>query len=117
MMVMMAVALRSKNVDGVQQEIWSPMIAYNLVRLEIAKAALDAKSPTDISFIRAFHTIQYELRGGRNTLAREASRTIETSAPAVHCTPKRKRPRRTCDRVVKEKPKRYTIQILKKTLI
>ena len=35
-----ALTLRSKTVDGVYQEIWGTLIAYNLVRLEIAKAAL-----------------------------------------------------------------------------
>ena len=57
-MMGMALTLLSKTVDGVMQEIWSALTAYNLIRLEIAKAALEAKcAPTDISFIRAFHTI------------------------------------------------------------
>ena len=34
-----ALTLRSKTVEGVYQEIWGTLIAYNLVRLEIAKAA------------------------------------------------------------------------------
>ena len=54
--------LRSKTVDGVYQEIWGTLIAYNLIRLEIAKAALVVKcEPTEVSFIRAFHLIQSEL--------------------------------------------------------
>ncbi len=54
--------LRSKTVDGVYQEIWGTLIAYNLIRLEIAKAALVVKcEPTEVSFIRAFHLIQFEL--------------------------------------------------------
>ncbi len=57
-----ALTLRSKTVDGVYQEIWGALTAYNLVRLEIAKAALSVKcEPTEISFTRAFHLIQYEL--------------------------------------------------------
>jgi hypothetical protein len=57
-----ALTLRSKTVDGVYQEIWGTLIAYNLVRLEIAKAALAVKcEPTEVSFIRAFHLIQFEL--------------------------------------------------------
>ena len=39
-----------------------PLIAYNLIRLEIAKAALAVKcEPKEVSFIRAFHLIQLEL--------------------------------------------------------
>jgi hypothetical protein len=39
------------------------LTAYNLIRLEMANAALELKcEPTEISFIRAFHVIQYELR-------------------------------------------------------
>jgi hypothetical protein len=57
-----ALTLRSKTVDGVYQEIWGTLIAYNLARLEIAKAALTVKcEPTEVSFIRAFHLIQFEL--------------------------------------------------------
>jgi hypothetical protein len=33
-----ALTLRSKTVDGVYQEIWETLTAYNLIRLEIAKA-------------------------------------------------------------------------------
>jgi len=38
------------------------LIAYNLIRREIASAAWEAKlAPTDISFVRALHTIQHEM--------------------------------------------------------
>ena len=48
--------------EGVYQEIWGTLTAYNLIRLEMSKAALEVKcEPTEISFIRAFHVIQYEL--------------------------------------------------------
>ncbi len=54
--------LRSKTVEGVYQEIWGTLTAYNLIRLEMAKTALAVKcEPTEISFVRAFHVIQYEL--------------------------------------------------------
>jgi len=54
-MLGMALTLRSKTVEGVYQEIWGALTAYNLVRLEIAKAALSVKcDPSEISF-------QYEL--------------------------------------------------------
>lgn len=118
-MMGMALTLRSKTVDGVRQEIWGALTAYNLVRLEIAKAALDAKcAPTDISFIRAFHTIQYELRWAAVTRSQgklpELLRRLRQRLVAL---PNEKRPGRMCDRVVKSRPKRYTVRVLKKALI
>jgi hypothetical protein len=57
-----ALTLRSRTVEGVYQEIWGALIAYNLIRREIASAAWEAKlAPTDISFVRALHTIQHEM--------------------------------------------------------
>ena len=42
--------------EGVYQEIWGALIAYNIVRMEMAQAAQDAKvQPTDLGFVRAFH--------------------------------------------------------------
>lgn len=57
-----ALTLRSTSVDGSEQEIWGAMIAYNLIRLEITKAAIEAKcEPTQISFSTALFTIQNEV--------------------------------------------------------
>ena len=57
-----ALTLRSQQPEGVEQEIWGALIAYNLVRLEMAKAALQAKvEPTDLSFLRALHILQHEM--------------------------------------------------------
>ncbi|MFL6715162.1 MAG: hypothetical protein ACJ8G3_02225 [Burkholderiaceae bacterium] len=48
--------MRSKTIDGVDQEICGALTAYKLFRLETAKAALEVKcDPTEISFIRATH--------------------------------------------------------------
>lgn len=53
-MMGMALTLRGKTVDCVHLEIWGALNAYNLVRLEIAKAALVAQcEATDVIFIRA----------------------------------------------------------------
>ena len=50
--------LRSKSVDGIRQEIWGILIAYNLVRLEIARVADEAKvAPTRISFVMVYRMI------------------------------------------------------------
>ncbi len=56
------VLLRSQSVEGVEQEIWGILIAYNLVRLEISRIAKEAKvSPLRISFTIALRDIQDEL--------------------------------------------------------
>jgi hypothetical protein len=118
-MMGMALTLRSKTVDGVQQEIWGALTAYNLVRLEIAKAALEAQcAPTDISFIRAFHTIQYELRWAAVTRAQgKLPALLQRLRQRLVTLLNEKRPGRMCDRVVKSKPKRYSVRVLKKALI
>ncbi|EFN8014517.1 TPA: transposase, partial [Escherichia coli] len=56
------VLLRSQSVEGVIQEIWGILIAYNLVRLEISRIAREAQvSPLRISFMMALRDIQDEL--------------------------------------------------------
>ena len=118
-MMGMALTLRSKTVEGVQQEIWGALTAYNLIRLEIAKAALDADcEPTEISFVRAFHAIQYELRWAAVTRAQgKLPALLQRLRQRLVSMLNEKRPGRKCDRVVKATPKRYTIRILKKILI
>jgi hypothetical protein len=53
-----SIPLRSKSVDRVRQEIWGLLIAYNLIRLEMERAA-DAAGvpPTRISFLAVFRMI------------------------------------------------------------
>lgn len=114
-----ALTLRSKTVTGVEQEIWGALTAYNLIRLEIAKTAADAQcEPTDISFVRAFHVIQYELHWAAvvrsygklpDLLKRLRQRLIDL--------PNAKRPDRKCDRVVKSRPARYDVRYVTKVLI
>ncbi|WP_217541753.1 IS4 family transposase [Vibrio metschnikovii] len=54
--------LRSQSVEGIEQEVWGILIAYNLVRLEISRIAKEAKvSPLRISFMMALRDIQDEL--------------------------------------------------------
>ena len=53
-----SVPLRSKSVDRVRQEIWGLLIAYNLVRLEMARVADRANlPPTRISFVAVYRMI------------------------------------------------------------
>ncbi len=54
-------ALRSKKPDGVRQEIWGLLLAYNLVRLEIARVAREVGvPPVRISFVLALTLIRDE---------------------------------------------------------
>ena len=53
--------LRSQKSDGVKQEMWGILLAYNLIRLEISRIAEEAAvSPLRISFIMALRYIQDE---------------------------------------------------------
>jgi len=53
--------LRSQKPDGVKQEMWGILLAYNLIRLEISRIAEEAAvSPLRISFIMALRYIQDE---------------------------------------------------------
>ena len=111
-----ALTLRSKTVEGVYQEIWGTLIAYNLIRLEIAKAALAVKcEPTEVSFIRAFHLIQFELHWAA------VSRSYGKLPASMKHLRERlvsllndERPDRKCDRAVKATPKRYAVRVIKK---
>lgn len=54
-------ALRSKRPDGVMQEIWGLLLAYNLVRLEMARIADEAGvAPYRISFVTALSFVRAE---------------------------------------------------------
>jgi len=54
-------SIRSKSPDGVEQEIWGLLLAYNLVRLHIERVAKMAKlPPLRISFITALRFIREE---------------------------------------------------------
>ena len=54
-------AIRSRTPDGVRQELWGILIAYNLVRLEMAKVAAEAGvAPIRISFIESLRRIRAE---------------------------------------------------------
>jgi hypothetical protein len=56
------ILLRSQTVDGVYQEVWGLLIAYNLIRVEISQIAKEAEvSPLRISFVMALRYIQDEL--------------------------------------------------------
>lgn len=53
--------LRSQSPAAVAQELWGVLLAYNLVRLEMARTAATAGvAPTRISFVGALHLIRDE---------------------------------------------------------
>jgi hypothetical protein len=53
--------IRSRKPDGVLQEVWGILIAYNLVRLEMESIAKDARiEPTRISFIESLRLMRDE---------------------------------------------------------
>jgi hypothetical protein len=117
-MLGMQLTLRSQTVEGVYQEFWGALIAYNLIRLEMTKAALEAgHAPDQLSFVRAFHTIQYEMTWAAVTrsygklpalLARLRERLKQLT--------NEKRPGRNCARAVKSRPFRYTVRFLTRDL-
>lgn len=117
-MLGMALTLRSRTVEGVYQEIWGALTAYNLVRLEIAKAALAVKcEPAEISFIRAFHVIQYELRWAAVTRAQgKLPSLLQRLRQRLVSLLNEERPDRKFDRAVKALPHRYAVRVLKKNL-
>ena len=54
--------VRSKTASGVRQELWGIALGYNLVRLEMERAAAEAEvPPTRISFVVALAMVRDEL--------------------------------------------------------
>jgi hypothetical protein len=53
--------IRSRTPDGVRQELWGIFLAYNMIRLEMARTAAEAKvEPTRISFLESVRLIRSE---------------------------------------------------------
>jgi hypothetical protein len=104
-----ALTLRSTTVAGAEQEIWGALIAYNLIRLEIAKAALEAKcEPTAVSFTLALMTIQNELLMiGPATAQGTIPAILKRLRERLVLDLKALRPGRKFDRVVKAVAQRY----------
>ncbi|MEF2253478.1 transposase, partial [Ralstonia solanacearum] len=110
--------LRSRTVEGIRQEIWGALIAYNLVRREMACAAFEAKrEPTELSFIRAVHLIQHEMMWAARTPAiAKLPAVLKRLREHLKLLINEKRPGRQCDRAVKSRPARYAVRCLKKNL-
>lgn len=117
-MLGMALTLRSKTVEGVYQEVWGTLTAYNLIRLEIAKASLVVKcEPSEVSFTRAFHLIQFELHwaGVTRSYGKLPALMINLRERLVSLL-NEERPGRKFDRAVKGRPRKYDVRALKKNL-
>lgn len=84
----------------------------------MSKAALDVKcEPTEISFIRAFHVIQYELHWAAVTRAQgKLPALLQPLRQRLVMLLNDERPGRKLDRAVKALPQRYTVRYLKKDL-
>jgi len=55
-------SIRSKSPAGVEQELWGVALAYNLVRLEMERAAgLAGVPPVRMSFVNCFRAIKFQL--------------------------------------------------------
>lgn len=109
--------LRSLAPAGVAQEIWGALIAYNLVRLEMAKAAVEAKvAPTDLSFIRALHILQHELIWAAGMTPGRLPAHLIRLRLQLQFAIVQKRRGRNCPRVVKARPNKYAVLHLMKNL-
>lgn len=112
-----ALTLRSRMVDGVYQEIWGALTAYNLIRSEIAEAVLSVKcEPSEVSFIRAFHVIQYQLRWLAVTrLYGKIPALLLRLRERLIALLNEERPGRNCDRAIKALLQRYAVRFVRKS--
>lgn len=112
-----ALTLRSQHPEGIAQEIRGALVAYNLVRLEMAKAAIQAKvEPTDMSFLRALHILQNEMIWAVGMAPGRLPAHLMRLRTQLQFTIVEKRRGRQCPRLVKALPKRYAVLYLKKNL-
>ncbi len=107
--------LRSGPQQTVMQEVWGALIAYNLIRLEMAEVAKEeGVAPTDLSFTVALNYMRYEWVSlasiSPGVLPKHLLRLRQR--PAEQLLPKQRRGRQ-CPRVVKKPPLRYPIKQLR----
>lgn len=105
------ILLRSQSVEGVTQELWGVLLAYNLVRVEISRIAHEAEvSPLRISFMMALRDIQDEVMwcaiAAPGTIPKKL-RAMRERVKRYILPAKRKRPK---NRTVRISKTRYTIR-------
>lgn len=113
-----AVTLRSRTPQTVRQEVWGALLAYNLIRLEMAEVAWEAKvAPTELSFIRALHYLQHEWSWLAITAPGKLPQHLQLLRKKLATTllPQTRRGRE-CPRVVKTVPQRYAAKRVGKPL-
>lgn len=102
--------LRSQKPEGIRQELWGILLAYNLVRLEISRIAEEAGiAPLRISFLMALRYIQDEFLwcavASPGTVPKKL-RALRANVKAF-ILPERKRP--SVQRAVRKSRTRYPI--------
>ncbi len=101
------ITLRSGNTDTVRQEIWGTLIAYNLVRMKVAEAAMRVRtSPQSVSFKLAMEYLQDALICSADEQGGLLPRRSNELGQAL-LIPNNGR---ECPRVVKARPIRYPIR-------
>ena len=101
--------LRSKKPDMVRQELWGILLAYNLLRFQMARMAysMDGVEPNQISFNQAASYIIKELTLLPGVSPGNLPRTLNiiTDMAKAFVLPSRRV--RSCPREVKKRPSRY----------
>ncbi len=100
--------LRSREVEGVEQELWGVLLAYNLVRLEIASIAKELDvSPGRISFVGCLWQIRDEMHWLANTSPGAIPKRLRDLRNDLRRFLLPTRRPRSYDRVVKIKDSKY----------
>jgi len=103
---------RSKSPEGVMQEAYGMLVAYNLVRELMAEAAaLHNIDPDQISFIESLQVIRIaarEMTGGSTSEARRICRRLLDDI--ADCKLARSRRKRSCPRVVRIKMTKFKLK-------
>ena len=107
--MMESVPLRSKSVARIRQEIWGLLIAYNLIRLEMARIADEAGVlPTRISFVMVYRIIGDEWMWCALASPGAIPRHLRNlRAKVKHFIIPKRRPKRSYPRAVKVKMSNY----------
>ncbi len=103
--------IRSRTPDGVRQELWGIALAYNLIRVEMERAAAEAGvEPTRISFVAALALIRAELfwlSGPRLAPGTIPKKLLRLRANLKRLVLPPRRPHRSFPRAVKRKMTAY----------
>jgi hypothetical protein len=103
--------IRSRTPDGVRQELWAIALTYNLVRLEMERAAIAAGvPPTRISFVNSLHLIAFSWTAWSAQTAapgRIPAQLIDLREKLSLLLLPERRPSRSAPRVVKIKMSNY----------